>query len=150
MRTVIQRVKRASVSIDNEVHSSIEGGMLIFLGIEENDTPDDMEWMCKKIAHLRIFDDERKIMNLSLSDIHGSCLVVSQFTLYASTKKGSRPSYFRAAMPDTAIPFYEKFVKILEGETQLPVESGVFGADMQIELLNDGPVTIIIDSKYRE
>jgi D-tyrosyl-tRNA(Tyr) deacylase len=150
MRTVIQRVKWASVSINEQVHNAIASGMLILLGIETADTVEDIEWLCGKIAKLRIFDDANKVMNLSLTDIHGNCLLVSQFTLYASTKKGNRPSYIRAAVPEIAVPLYEKFVEKLEQEIQLPVKTGVFGADMQVELLNDGPVTIIIDSKNRE
>ena len=150
MRTVIQRVKWASVSINGQVHNSITNGMLILLGIETADTMEDIEWLCGKIAKLRIFDDANKVMNLSLTDIQGNCLIVSQFTLHASTKKGNRPSYIRAAVPEIAVPLYEKFVEKLEQETHLPVKTGVFGADMQVELLNDGPVTIIIDSKNRE
>lgn len=150
MRVVIQRVKKASVSINGQIHASIDEGMLILLGIEFADTKEDIEWLCGKIARLRIFDDKNRVMNLSIGDVKGSCLLISQFTLHASTKKGNRPSYIRAASPDIAIPLYESFIQILEQYTQLPVKTGVFGADMQVELINDGPVTIIIDSKSRE
>ena len=150
MRIVIQRVSRASISINNKFHSSIEKGLLILLGIEHHDENEDIEWMCGKIAQLRIFDDEKGVMNLSVCDVKASCLVVSQFTLHASTKKGNRPSYIRAAKADVAVPLYEKFIRSLERHIQTPVKSGVFGADMQVELLNDGPVTIIIDSKNKE
>jgi len=150
MRIVIQRVSRASVNIDNKIHSSIGNGLLILLGIEHQDGDEDIEWLCGKIAQLRIFDDEKGVMNLSVCDVKASCLVVSQFTLHASTKKGNRPSYIRAAKADIAVPLYEKFIRSLERHIQTPVKSGVFGADMQVELLNDGPVTIIIDSKNKE
>lgn len=150
MRVVIQRVKKASVSINEQIHASIDVGMLILLGIETADTNEDIEWLCGKIARLRIFDDENSVMNLSIGDVNGSFLLISQFTLHASIKKGNRPSYIRAASPEIAIPLYEAFIQMLERYTQLPVKTGVFGADMQVELLNDGPVTIIIDSKNRE
>ena len=150
MRAVIQRVKKASVSIDGKIYSSIADGLLVLLGIETEDNQEDIDWLCGKIARLRIFDDENGVMNLSVCDVKGNCLVVSQFTLHASTKKGNRPSYIRAAQPEIAIPIYEKFIKTLASTTQIPVKTGVFGANMQVELLNDGPVTIIIDSKNKE
>lgn len=150
MRLVIQRVSEASVVIDGAVKSAIGRGLLLLLGIEEADSPDDIQWLCGKVAKLRIFNDEAGLMNLSVQDIHGELLVVSQFTLHASTKKGNRPSFIRAAKPDFAIPMYEAFVKALAQETGLPVATGEFGADMKVRLLNDGPVTIIIDSKIRE
>ena len=150
MRTVIQRVKNASVTIDGKVKSSIDQGLLILLGIEMADTAEDINWLCKKIDKLRIFNDEQGLMNLSIQDIQGSFLVVSQFTLHASTKKGNRPSYIKAAKPDFAIPMYEQFVQTLQEVSQLPVETGEFGADMKVSLLNDGPVTIIMDSQNKE
>jgi D-tyrosyl-tRNA(Tyr) deacylase len=150
MRIVIQRVKRAIVSIEEQIHASIDAGLLILLGIETADTNEDIEWLCGKIARLRIFDDENHVMNLSVCDVKANCLVISQFTLHASTKKGNRPSYIRAAVPDIAIPLYETFIEKLTDEIKQPVQTGVFGADMQVELINDGPVTIIIDSKNRE
>ncbi len=150
MRVVIQRVKEASVTIDGSVKSSIEYGMLILLGIENEDAQDDIEWLCKKISNLRIFDDENGVMNKSIVDTKGAFLVISQFTLFASTKKGNRPSYIRAARPETAIPLYEQFVKQLQFQSGIDVKTGEFGADMKVALLNDGPVTIIIDSKNKE
>lgn len=150
MRTVIQRVSQASVTIQGLTHSGIGQGLLILLGIEHDDTTEDIEWLCKKIAGLRIFSDEAGLMNRSVQDISGECLVVSQFTLHASTKKGNRPSFTRAARPDLAIPLYEQFVRTLATESGRPVKTGIFGADMQVGLLNDGPVTIWMDSKARE
>ena len=150
MRIVIQRVKHAKVHINGKIHSSIGNGMLILLGIESIDTQEDIDCLCGKTARLRIFDDAAGQMNLSVCDVKGSCLVVSQFTLHASTKKGNRPSYIRAAPPDIAIPLYEKFIETLRQTTQLEVQTGIFGADMQVELINDGPVTIMMDSKNRE
>lgn len=150
MRTVIQRVSQASVTIDNQEKSRIRWGLLILLGIEQEDTVEDIEWLCKKIATLRIFSDEAGLMNRSVQDIAGEMLVVSQFTLHASTKKGNRPSFIKAARPEMAIPMYEKFVEILERESGRPVFTGEFGADMKVSLLNDGPVTILMDSKNRE
>ncbi len=147
MRVVIQRVSKASVTIDQQIKSAIQKGMLILLGIEDADTEEDISWLIKKISQLRIFDDEDGVMNKSLLDIDGEALVVSQFTLHASTKKGNRPSYIRAAKPDFAVPMYEKFVAALSASLQKEVPTGEFGANMQVELLNDGPVTIIIDSK---
>jgi D-tyrosyl-tRNA(Tyr) deacylase len=150
MRTVIQRVSSASVTIEGEEKSSISWGLLILLGIEQEDSEEDIQWLCKKIAALRIFSDEAGLMNLSVQDIKGSMIVVSQFTLFASTKKGNRPSFIRSAKPDYAIPLYEQFVATLRNESGLTVLTGEFGADMKVALLNDGPVTILIDSKNRE
>lgn len=150
MRVVIQRVTSASVTIDGRKKSEISQGLLILLGIENNDTEEDISWLCKKIVNLRIFIDENNVMNCSVKDVNGDMLVVSQFTLHASTKKGNRPSYIRAAKPDTAIPIYEKFVQLLETESGKSVQTGEFGADMKVALLNDGPVTILIDTKNKE
>ncbi len=150
MRTVLQRVSHASVSIEGKVKSRIGHGLLILLGIENDDSPDDIEWLVKKIIQLRIFNDAAGLMNLSALEIGGEFLVVSQFTLHASTKKGNRPSFIRAARPETAIPIYEKFVETLAAAAGKPVGTGEFGADMKVELLNDGPVTILMDSKNRE
>ena len=150
MRAVIQRVSKASVTIDSKIHSQINKGLLVLLGIEDADTDEDIEWLSGKIINLRIFNDENGVMNISLKDIDGDILVVSQFTLHASTKKGNRPSYIKASKPDFAIPVYEKFIKKLNDDTGKQVYTGVFGADMQVELCNDGPVTIVIDSKNKE
>lgn len=150
MRVVIQRVTSASVTIDGIKKSEISQGLLILLGIENNDTEEDISWLCKKIVNLRIFKDENNVMNCSVKDVNGDMLVVSQFTLHASTKKGNRPSYIRAAKPDTAIPIYEKFVQLLETESGKSIQTGEFGADMKVALLNDGPVTILIDTKNKE
>ena len=150
MRVVIQRVSRASVSIGGAEKSSIGNGLMILLGIEDSDGQSDIEWLCAKIANLRIFPDEQGVMNLSVKDVDGDLIVVSQFTLHASTKKGNRPSYIKASKPDIAIPLYEAFVRTLEGETAKVVRTGEFGAMMDIEMVNTGPVTIIIDSKNRE
>lgn len=150
MRVVIQRVSKASVTIDNKITSKIGNGLLILLGIENEDSNEDIDWLCSKIARLRIFNDDNGVMNLSVADSVGEILVVSQFTLHASTKKGNRPSYIKAAKPDFAVPMYEKFVKQLESETRQKIQTGEFGAMMDVELVNDGPVTIIVDSKYRE
>jgi D-tyrosyl-tRNA(Tyr) deacylase len=150
MRVLIQRVKKGSVSIENRIKSQISKGLVVFVGIEENDTPADIEWMTNKIVHLRIFDDDNGVMNRDLIDIDGEILLVSQFTLYASTKKGNRPSYIRAAKPEISIPVYEKFCIELENATKKSIATGEFGADMQVELINDGPVTIWIDSKNKE
>ena len=150
MRVVIQRVTSASVTIDGRKKSEISQGLLILLGIENNDTEEDISWLCKKIVSLRIFNDENNVMNCSVKDVNGDMLVVSQFTLHASTKKGNRPSYIRAAKPETAIPVYEKFVQLLETESGKSVQTGEFGADMKVALLNDGPVTILIDTKNKE
>lgn len=150
MRVVIQRVSEASVSIDGKVNAAIGWGLLILLGIENADTEADIEWLCNKISKLRIFSDEEGLMNRSVMDLSGELLVISQFTLHASTKKGNRPSYIRAARPDFAIPMYEAFVSQLQKVTELKVGTGIFGADMKVALLNDGPVTICIDSKNKE
>jgi len=149
MRSVIQRVKHCSVTINHEVFSSIENGLLVLLGIEDADNSDDIQWLTNKIANLRIFNDSNGVMNESVLDIKGEILVVSQFTLHASTKKGNRPSYLKASKPPIAIPLYESFVASLSTFGQ-PVKTGVFGADMKVDLLNDGPVTICIDTKHRE
>ena len=150
MRAVIQHVSKASVTINNRITDQIGYGLLILLGIEEADTQEDIDWLCGKITRLRIFGDDNGVMNLSVQDVDGEMLVVSQFTLHASTKKGNRPSYIKAAKPDFAIPMYEKFVIKLEDETGKSVKTGEFGAMMEVGLVNDGPVTIIIDSKNRE
>jgi D-tyrosyl-tRNA(Tyr) deacylase len=150
MRTVIQRVSRASVSINDKIKSAIGQGLLILIGIEDTDNEDDIEWLCSKIAQLRIFNDENEVMNLSVLDINGNALVISQFTLHAKTKKGNRPSYIRAASPDVAIPLYNNFINTLSKKMGKEVGSGEFGAMMQIELVNNGPVTIIIDTKDKE
>ena len=150
MRLVIQRVSKASVTIGGEKVASISEGILILLGIVEEDTADDINWLSNKTANLRIFEDENQVMNKSLLDINGEVIVVSQFTLHASTKKGNRPSYIKAAKPDIAIPLYEAFVKQLEIDLGKHIQTGEFGAEMKVELLNDGPVTIIIDSKNKE
>ncbi len=150
MRVVIQRVKEASVTIEGKIHSQIKSGILILLGIENEDNRDDIEWLCNKIINLRIFDDENNIMNLSVKDTNSDILVVSQFTLFASTKKGNRPSYIRASKPDIAIPLYESFCKYMEKQINKTVQTGIFGAHMEVQLINDGPVTILIDSKQKE
>lgn len=150
MRVVIQRVSEASVSINGKVHSNINKGLLILAGFEDSDNQEDLEWMCKKIVNLRIFNDSEGVMNLSIADIRGEFLVISQFTLFALTKKGNRPSYIRAAKPEKAIPLYELFLKMLEETSSLQVKAGIFGADMKVSLLNDGPVTITIDTKNKE
>lgn len=150
MRTVIQRVQHCSVTIDEQLKSNIGNGMLVLVGIEDRDTQEDIEWLCKKIANLRIFDDENGVMNRSVIDTGGEVMVVSQFTLHASTKKGNRPSYIHASKPDFAIPMYESFCAEMGLQIGKNVATGVFGADMKIELLNDGPVTILIDSQNKE
>lgn len=150
MRTVIQRVSQAAVVINGVEKSRIGQGLLILLGIEQADGEEDIVWLCKKIAALRIFSDEAGLMNRSVQETGGELLVVSQFTLHASTKKGNRPSFIQAARPETAIPMYEKFVETLRQESARPVLTGEFGADMKVSLLNDGPVTILMDSKIRE
>ena len=149
MRVVIQRVSKASVKVDSNLISSISEGLLILLGIENNDTNDDINWLIKKIANLRIFSDKNDKMNRSVIDVNGDIIVVSQFTLHAKTKKGNRPSYINAAKPEIAIPVYEKFINDLSLESGSNVYSGEFGANMQVTLTNDGPVTIIIDSKNK-
>ncbi len=150
MRIVIQRVTSAGVTIDGKLHSSIEKGLLVLLGIEEADNREDIEWLCKKVVDLRIFADAEGKMNLSVKEIDGRILVVSQFTLHAATKKGNRPSYIKAAKPEMAIPLYEQFCAELSLMLGNTVKTGVFGADMKVALINDGPVTIIIDSKNKE
>jgi len=150
MKVVVQRVTDASVTIGNKKVASIKSGLLVLLGIIDEDTQEDINWLCNKITNLRIFGDENDVMNNSLLDINGDAIVVSQFTLHANTKKGNRPSYIKAAKPDVAIPLYDSFVKQLEQNLGKKVQTGEFGADMKVQLLNDGPVTIIIDSKNKE
>lgn len=150
MRAVLQRVSSASVTIDGIEKSRIGWGLLILLGIEHEDSPADIDWLCRKIAAMRIFSDDAGLMNRSVQDIEGELLVVSQFTLHASTKKGNRPSFIRAARPEAAIPIYEQFVQSLQTVSGRPVSTGEFGADMKVALLNDGPVTILLDSKVLE
>ncbi len=147
MKAVIQRVKHASVTVEGVRIADIKKGLLILLGVAENDTQEDINWLAKKIANLRIFNDENNVMNNSLINVDGEAIVVSQFTLQASTKKGNRPSYIKAAKPEIAIPMYEAFVRQFESEISKEVQTGEFGADMKVELLNDGPVTIIFDTK---
>lgn len=150
MRAVIQRVSSASVTVDGTVRGAIGTGLLVLLGIEDADTQEDIDWLSGKIVHMRIFDDADGVMNESVLDKNGSILLVSQFTLHASTKKGNRPSYIRASKPDIAVPLYEKMIERLTADLGKPVATGVFGADMKVELLNDGPVTIVMDTKDRE
>jgi D-aminoacyl-tRNA deacylase len=150
MRVVIQKVTEAKVKVDNEVISSIGKGLLILVGIEDNDTDEDIDWMVNKIIHLRIFNDEQGVMNYSIQEVSGEIIVVSQFTLHANTKKGNRPSYIRASKPDFAIPVYNKFVRKTEMTLGKKVGTGIFGAMMEVSLVNDGPVTIIIDSKQKD
>jgi len=150
MRAVIQRVQSASVVIEGKTHSAIEKGFMILLGIEEADTEEDITWLTQKIAGLRVFADAEGLMNINIADAGGEFLVVSQFTLFASTKKGNRPSFIRSARPEQAIPLYEQFVKSLATTSGIRVHTGIFGADMQVQLVNDGPVTIIIDTKNKE
>jgi D-tyrosyl-tRNA(Tyr) deacylase len=149
MKTVIQRVSSASVTIDSKIVAEIQTGLLVLVGIEDADNQDDIDWLCQKVANLRIFGDENEVMNLSVKDIDGEIIVVSQFTLQASTKKGNRPSYIKAAKPEIAIPLYGQFVEKLVKELDKKVQTGIFGADMKVALVNDGPVTILIDSKFR-
>ena len=150
MRVTIQRVSTASVTVEQRIVSEISNGLLLFLGIEEADTEEDIKWLSKKVANLRIFNDAEGVMNLSLLQINGEALVISQFTLHASTKKGNRPSYIKAARPEVAVPLYEQFVSQLEKDLGKKVGTGIFGADMKVALLNDGPVTIQIDTKNKE
>ena len=150
MKTVIQRVSSASVTIDSKIVAEIQRGLLVLIGIEDADNQEDINWLCQKIANLRIFGDENEVMNFSVKDCNGEIIVVSQFTLQASTKKGNRPSYIKASKPEIAIPLYEQFVQQLEIELGKKVQTGVFGADMKVALLNDGPVTILINSKIKE
>jgi D-tyrosyl-tRNA(Tyr) deacylase len=150
MRVLIQRVKEASVTVDGKVISLIDNGLLLFVGITDDDTRDDILWLTKKIANIRLFDDENGVMNLSVMDTGGDILAVSQFTLMASTKEGNRPSYIKAAKPEISVPLYEEFCSEMELAVNKPIQRGVFGADMKVRLLNDGPVTIFMDSKNRE
>jgi len=150
MKIVLQRVSSASVTIDNKIVADIQKGLLVLVGIEDADNQEDIDWLVNKITNIRIFGDENDIMNLSVKDIDGDIIVVSQFTLHAATKKGNRPSYIKASKPEIAIPLYENFVKRLEIEFGKKVQTGIFGADMKVLLLNDGPVTIVIDSKNKE
>ena len=150
MKTVIQRVSQSSVTINNEIVAQIQKGVLVLVGIEDADQQEDILWLASKIANLRIFADENDIMNLSVKEINGDVIVVSQFTLHAQTQKGNRPSYIKASKPEIAIPMYEKFIQHLELELGKSIQTGQFGADMKVALVNDGPVTIIIDSKNRE
>lgn len=150
MRAVIQRVTKASVTIEAKIYSQIGEGLLVLLGIEDADTADDIEWLSGKIVNLRIFNDENGVMNVSIKERGGEILLVSQFTLHASTKKGNRPGYSRASKPEIAIPLYEKMIRRLSNDLGQPVKTGIFGADMKVELLNDGPVTIVIDTKNKE
>lgn len=150
MKIVIQRVLEASVQIEHNTVAAIKTGLLVLLGVVEEDTQNDIDWLCKKVVNLRIFPDENGVMNTSLKTANGDVILVSQFTLYASTKKGNRPSYIKAAKPDIAIPLYEAFVKQIQSVLSKTVQTGQFGADMKVELLNDGPVTIIMDSKNKE
>ncbi|WGK95587.1 MULTISPECIES: D-aminoacyl-tRNA deacylase [Flavobacterium] len=150
MRVVLQRVSSASVTVSEKIVGEIQKGLLVLVGIEDADTQEDIDWLVGKITQLRIFGDANEIMNLSVEEVNGDVLVVSQFTLHAATKKGNRPSYIKAARPEVAIPIYEKFVTILEHKLGKKVPTGIFGADMKVALLNDGPVTIVIDSKNKE
>ncbi len=150
MKVVIQRVLKASVTIDNKIVAEIQKGLLILIGIEDTDNQEDIDWLVSKIVNLRIFGNENNVMNLSVKDIDGEIIVVSQFTLHASTKKGNRPSYIKASKPEIAIPLYENFVLKMRFELGKKIQTGVFGADMKVSLINDGPVTIVIDSKNRE
>jgi len=150
MRAVIQRVSEASVKIENSLHASIGRGLVVLLGVEVSDTIDDMNYLASKICNMRIFSDAAGKMNLDLKEVNGELLVVSQFTLHGSTKKGNRPSFINAGRPETAKPLYESFISACESQTNKPVKAGVFGADMQVSLINDGPVTILLDSKNKE
>jgi D-tyrosyl-tRNA(Tyr) deacylase len=150
MRVVIQRVTHASVTIDGELKSAIHAGLLVLVGIEDADHTEDIEWLSNKIVNLRIFDDEQQVPNISVKDMGGEILLVSQFTLHAATKKGNRPSYIRASKPEIAIPLYEQLITRLEQDLGKSIATGIFGADMKLNLVNDGPVTIIIDSKQKE
>lgn len=150
MRAVVQRVSKASVTVDDSVITSIGIGLLVLLGVENGDNQEDIDWLSRKIANLRIFNDEKGVMNNSLLQIEGDAIVVSQFTLHASTKKGNRPSYLKAAKPEIAVPIYERFVTQFQNDLSKNVGTGIFGADMKIELLNDGPVTIVVDTKNKE
>ena len=150
MRAVLQRVTKATVTIEGKINGQIGNGLLVLVGIEDADTHEDIEWLSNKIVNLRVFNDENGVMNISLKDVHGDILLISQFTLHASTKKGNRPSYIKASKPDIAIPLYEKIITQLSTDLGKEIQTGIFGADMKIELLNDGPVTIVIDTKNKE
>lgn len=150
MKAIIQRVSSASVTIDNLISAEIQSGLLVFVGIEAADSQEDIQWLSSKIANLRIFADENEVMNKSVKDIDGEILIISQFTLHASTKKGNRPSYIKAARPETSIPLYEKFLEQMSNELGKPIQAGIFGADMKVALVNDGPVTILMDTKNKE
>ena len=150
MRAVIQRVTRANVTIEGKIHASIDEGLLVLLGIEDADTGEDLEWLSGKIVNLRIFNDNDGVMNISIKEMGGDILLISQFTLHASTKKGNRPSYIKASKPGKAVPLYEKMIQQLSTDLGKEIKTGIFGADMKVELLNDGPVTIVIDSKNKE
>jgi len=150
MRAIIQRVSEAGCTVNHQITGAITQGFLVLLGIEDADTEDDLQWLAQKIAHLRVFGDENGLMNKALADIDGNILLISQFTLFAQTKKGNRPSFIRAARPDKAIPLYEKMIKVLEELTGRKIETGIFGADMKISLVNDGPVTIIMDTRDKD
>jgi len=150
MRAVIQRVTKASVTIDGKIHGQIGNGLLVLAGIEDADSPGDIEWLSGKIVNMRLFNDQNGVMNISLKEVGGDILLISQFTLHASTKKGNRPSYSKASKPEIAIPLYEKMIQQLSNDLGKKIQTGIFGADMKVELLNDGPVTIVIDSKYKE
>ncbi len=150
MKAVIQRVSQASVTIEGEITANIQQGLLVLLGIEDADSMEDIDWLTAKIANLRVFGDENDVMNLSLKEVNGNMIIVSQFTLQASTKKGNRPSYLKAAKPNVAIPLYESFIQQMEAALGKKIQTGKFGADMKVALLNDGPVTIIIDTKNKE
>ncbi|MGF7040423.1 D-aminoacyl-tRNA deacylase [Mucilaginibacter lappiensis] len=150
MRAVLQRVSEASCMVDGKITGEIKTGFLVLLGIENDDTDDDLNWLANKMVNMRVFGDENDLMNKALADVDGNILLISQFTLFAQTKKGNRPSFIRAAKPDKAIPMYEQMIKVLEGLTNKKVATGIFGADMKVSLVNDGPVTIIIDTKSRE
>jgi D-tyrosyl-tRNA(Tyr) deacylase len=150
MRAVIQRVSEASVTVDGNVTGAIKNGLLVFVGVEDADTTEDIHWLSNKIVHLRIFNDDNRVMNLSVKETNGEILLVSQFTLHASTKKGNRPSYIQASKPEIAIPVYEKLIAQLEQDGGKKIATGIFGADMKVRLLNDGPVTIFIDTKQRQ
>lgn len=150
MRVLIQRVSEASVKINGEINGQIGIGLLVFIGIEDEDSEEDIQWLTDKIIKLRVFDDENGVMNLSVMDVNGDVLLISQFTLHASTRKGARPSYIKAAKPDIAVPLYEKFIEVLHQKMNKKPATGAFGADMKVSLINDGPVTIWIDSKNKE
>lgn len=150
MRVVIQRVSKSSVTIDGMVKGSIGSGLLVLVGVEDADTPEDVEWIAGKIVNFRIFNDANGVMNVSVKDCGGDILLISQFTLHASTKKGNRPSYIKAARPEVAIPIYEQLIDQLQKQLEKPIQTGTFGADMKVELVNDGPVTLVVDSKNKE